>query len=80
MAARPRQQRTAGIIFRVLSEGLAGGRAITDRVLRNGRAVSIVDVHLNSRLTHARVFWEPHNEADKARIGAMSSESFRMLR
>ena len=47
----------------VLAEGLAQG-VVRDRVLRDGRAVSLVDVHVTRDLQLARCFWEPHHEDD----------------
>ena len=42
----------------VLSENLMRG-VIKDRVLRNGEAVHIIDVHVSRDLETARCFWEP---------------------
>ena len=50
----------------VLNENLARG-VVRDRVLRDGQAVSIIDVQVTRDLQIARCFWEPIGQHDANR-------------
>jgi ribosome-binding factor A len=67
-----RAQRTASTVHRALAEGLARGSVLRDRVLDNGRAISVMQVEMTRDLHLARVFWEPMefdaSAADTARL------------
>uniref|UniRef100_A0A7S0Q000 Ribosome-binding factor A n=1 Tax=Coccolithus braarudii TaxID=221442 RepID=A0A7S0Q000_9EUKA len=53
----PRQQRASSQIMRLLLEGFGRG-LVRDRVLRDGRALSLTAVDVSPDLQVARVFWE----------------------
>ncbi|KAL1518717.1 hypothetical protein AB1Y20_003004 [Prymnesium parvum] len=58
-----RQFRVAHKVRRALVEGLDRG-VMRNAVLRDGRAVSVLDVHVSPDLSIARCFWEPELEED----------------